>query len=79
MKQYYPVRFYPNDRGLHFEFATEGEAIEFYEDGMALGDRQLQRRGNTVADVSGVPQTDSLTSVDNYDGRDFSLLNAKKR
>ena len=41
-------RVYPSERGLHFEFATEAEAKEFYEDGKSRGIISNELQGNVV-------------------------------
>lgn len=47
--KYFPVkRVYPSEKGLHFEFASEAEAKEFYEDGRARGITSNELDGLTV-------------------------------
>ncbi len=47
--RYFAVkRVYPSEKGLHFEFTTEVEAKEFYEDGRSRGIISNELSGNTV-------------------------------
>ncbi|MDY6941232.1 MAG: hypothetical protein SWY16_26695 [Cyanobacteriota bacterium] len=34
-----PIRLFPSNRGLHAEFATREEAVAFYQQGVAVGNR----------------------------------------
>lgn len=48
-RKYFPVkRVYPSDKGLHFEFATEAKAKEFYEDSRSRGITSNELDGVTV-------------------------------
>ena len=47
--KYFPIkRVYPSEKGLHFEFATETEAQEFYEDGRSRGITSNELHGAIV-------------------------------
>ncbi len=47
--KYFPIkRVYPSEKGLHFEFATEAEAQEFYEDGRSRGITSNELHGAIV-------------------------------
>lgn len=48
VKRFTAKRIYPSDKGLHFEFATEAEAKEFYENGRSRGITSNELDGVTV-------------------------------